>query len=232
MKGRLDGKAVVITGASQGIGKAAALAFSKEGARVAICGRSKLKLAETALEAKAFARVCDVTDDFQVEAFVAAVMKEFGRIDILINNAGMLGPTGPLVDVSPVDWEATMKANATGPFLVTREVLRAGKPSCVIGISSGQGRKGTAGWGAYAASKYALEGMTSVWADEMKGKTRFFTLSPGPTATAMRAKAAPEEDPKTIKTAGVVAEALIEIVLGKHESGTLLRLDAKGKLLC
>ncbi len=232
MSGRLHGKTVVITGAGQGIGKAAALAFAKEGARVAICGRDKSKIDATAAESGAFAKTCDATDPKQVEAFVAAVVKEFGGIDILINNAGVLGPTGPLVSVSPKDWEDTLRGNATGPFLMTRAVLKAARPTCVIGISSGQGRKGSAGWGAYAASKYALEGMTSVWADECKGKTRFFTLSPGPTATAMRAKAAPKEDPRTIKSAGVVAEALVQIVVGAHASGTLLRLDSDGNILC
>lgn len=232
VNGRLAGKTVVITGAGQGIGKAAAAAFAAEGAKVAICGRDAKKLEATAKDSGAFARVCDATDPKQVDAFVAAAVKELGRIDILINNAGVLGPTGPLADVSPRDWDDTLRGNATGPFLMTRAVLKAARPGCVIGISSGQGRKGTAGWGPYAASKYALEGMTSVWADELKGKTRFYTLSPGPTATAMRAKAVPGEDPKTIKSAAVVATALVEIVLGNHESGTLLRLDPAGKILC
>ncbi len=231
MSGRLDGQVVVVTGAGSGIGLAAAEAFAREGARVAVCGRDAKKLAASGA---AFASACDVTDPEAVEAFVAAVVKSLGRIDVLINNAGALGPTGPLVDCSPEDWNATLAVNATGPFLMTRAVLRRAKPSCVIGISSGQGRKGTAGWGPYAASKYALEGSTAVWADEYRGKgVRFFTLSPGPTATAMRAAAAPQEDPKTIKQPAAVAEALVAIVLdGKLATGTPLRLDPKGALLC
>lgn len=231
MNGRLDGQVVVVTGAGSGIGLAAAKAFAREGAKVAACGRDEKKLAAAGAD---FARACDVTDPASVDAFVAAVVKSLGRVDVLINNAGALGPTGPLVDCSPADWAATLAANATGPFLVTRAVLRAAKPSCVIAISSGQGRKGTAGWGPYAASKYALEGLTSVWADEYKDKgVRFFALSPGPTATAMRAAAAPQEDPRTIKQPAAVADALVEIVLDrKLLTGTPLRLDPAGKLLC
>jgi NAD(P)-dependent dehydrogenase (short-subunit alcohol dehydrogenase family) len=233
MSNRFTNKTVVVTGGASGIGLAAAKAFAAEGAGVAICGRDKAALDAAAKETGAFARVCDVTEPARVAQFVADVMGEFGRIDVLINNAGTLGPVGPLADVSPEDWEATLKANATGPFLATRAVLKAAEPSCVIGISSGQGRKGSAGWGPYAASKHALEGMISVWADEYKGKTRFFSLSPGPTATRMRALAAPKEDPKSIKTPKAVAAALVAIVLDKTlESGTPLRLDPKGKLEC
>lgn len=233
MKGRLAGRTALVTGAGSGIGRAVALAFAREGARVAACGRDLKKLEPLASDG-VFVRACDVGDPKAVEAFVAAAVKELGRVDYLINNAGVLGPKGPLVQATPAQWAQTMRINADGPFLVTREVLRACAPLCVVGLSSGQGRKGTAGWGPYAASKYALEGMTSVWADEHKdSETRFFTFSPGPTATAMRAAAAPDEDPKTVKTPETVAERLIDVVLDRSlKTGTPLRLDPKGKLEC
>jgi len=233
-----------VTGGGQGIGKAAALAFAKEGASVAICGRNAENLGTTAKELRALgaavvAENCDVTDEGQVNEFIKAVIKEFGAIDILLNNAGVLGPKGPLVKASGAEWRATIDANLTGPFLMTREVLRATmlkrEKGVVINVSSGQGRKGTAGWGPYAASKFGLEGMSQVWADETRGtKIRFYTLSPGPTATAMRAAAAPDEDPKTIKSPAIVAGAFVSLALDECAlpSGAILRLDPAGKILC
>jgi NAD(P)-dependent dehydrogenase (short-subunit alcohol dehydrogenase family) len=244
MNGRLREKTVLITGGGQGIGKAAALAFAKEGAQVAICGRNSANLGAVAAElralgAKVVAESCDVTDEGQVSEFIAAVLKEFGRIDVLVNNAGLLGPRGALEKVSAGDWQATIAANLTGPFLMTREVLRRSmlkrERGVVINVSSGQGRRGTAGWGPYAASKFGLEGLTQVWADETRALgIRFYTLSPGPTATAMRAAAAPDEDPKTIKSPAVAAQAFVALALEDCAlpSGAALRLDPEGKILC
>jgi NAD(P)-dependent dehydrogenase (short-subunit alcohol dehydrogenase family) len=234
----------LITGGGQGIGRAAALAFAKEGAQIAICGRNPANLGSVAAElralgAKVVAESCDVTDESQVHEFVAAVLKEFGVIDVLINNAGVLGPKGALAKVSAEDWRATLAANLTGPFLVTREVLRVSmlkkERGVVVNVSSGQGRRGSAGWGPYAASKFGLEGMSQVWADETREtKIRFYTLSPGPTATAMRAAAAPGEDPKTIKSPAVVAAAFVELALDGCElvTGSVLRLDPAGRIQC
>lgn len=244
MNGRLREKTVLITGGGQGIGKAAALAFAKEGAQVAICGRNATTLEGTAKELRALgvkvsAENCDVTDEGQVADFIAATLKELGPIDFLINNAGVLGPKGPLVKAAAAEWRATLEANLTGAFLMTREVLRATmlkrEAGVVINVSSGQGRKGTAGWGPYAASKFGLEGMTQVWADETRQtKIRFYTLSPGPTATAMRAAAAPDEDPKTIKSPALVAGAFVSLVHDEcaFPSGAILRLDPAGKIHC
>lgn len=244
MQGRLVGKTVLITGGGRGIGKAAARAFAEEGAQVAVCGRDPGNLGAVAAElralgAKVVAESCDVTNEGQVGEFIAAVIKEFGHIDVLVNNAGVLGPMGPLAKASSEGWQATLAANLTGPFLVTREVLRASmlktQRGVVINVSSGAGRKGTAGWGPYAASKFGLEGLTQVWADETRQTgIRFYTLSPGPTATAMRAAAAPDEDPATIKSPAVAARAFVELALDgcALPTGSVLRLDPAGKILC
>jgi NAD(P)-dependent dehydrogenase (short-subunit alcohol dehydrogenase family) len=243
MNGRFLGKSVLITGGGRGIGKAAALAFAKEGAQVAICGRNPANLEAVAAElralgAKVVAESCDVTNEGQVADFIAAVLKEFGQIDVLINNAAVLGPIGPLAKASVSDWQTTIAANLTGPFLVTREVLRSSmlkkERGVVINVSSGAGRRGTAGWGPYAASKFGLEGLTQAWADETREtKIRFYTLSPGPTATAMRAEAVPGEDPKTIKAPDVVAAAFVTLALDDCAlaTGAILRLDNSGKIL-
>lgn len=243
MNGRLRGKTVLVTGGGQGIGRAAAVAFAKEGASLAICGRNAGNLGAVAAElralgAKAVAESCDVSDEGQVSEFIAAVLRELGHIDVLINNAAVLGPMGPLAEASFAGWRATMAANLDGPFLVTREVMRASmrkrERGVVINVSSGVGRRGTAGWGPYAASKFGLEGMTQVWADETRGAgIRFYTLSPGPTATAMRAAAAPGEDPRTIKSPAVAAQAFVALALDDcaYPTGSALRLDPAGSIL-
>lgn len=244
MNDRFRDKTVLVTGGGQGIGRAAAFAFAREGAQVAICGRNAENLRLVAAELRALgatvvSELCDVTDEGQVAEFLAAVLKQFGAIDVLINNAGQLGPKGPLVAASAAEFRATLEANLTGPFLMTREVLRSSmakrERGVVINVSSGQGRKGTAGWGPYAASKFGLEGLTQVWADETKAAgLRFYTLSPGATATAMRAAAVPEEDPKTIKSPEVVAASFVTLALPDcpYPTGSMLRLDPAGKLLC
>jgi len=244
MNGRIRGKTVLITGGGQGIGKAAALAFAKEGAQVAICGRNPATLESAAKELRALgaavvAEKCDVADEGQVADFIAAVIREFGAIDILVNNAGVLGPRGSLEKASAADWRATLEANLTGPFLMTREVMRVSmlkrERGVVINVSSGAGRRATAGWGPYAASKFGLEGMTQAWADETRGtKIRFYTLNPGPTATTMRAAFAPDEDPKTIKSPAAAAQAFVELALedSVQPTGAVLRLDPAGKILC
>ncbi len=237
---RLRDKTVLITGAGQGIGKAVALAFAKEGAQVAICGRHSATIAAVASELRAFgvkvvAKICDVSDEGQVVDFVAAVSKEFDRIDILINNAGVLGPKSPLINVSAADWRATLDVNLTGPFLMTSTVLRAAmrERGVVINVSSGQGRQGTAGWGPYAASKFGLEGLTQVWADEMRQtEMRFYTLNPGPTATMMRAVAVPGEETRALKHPAVVADAFVTLALDAcaFPTGSILSLDLRGNL--
>jgi len=240
---RLRDKTVLITGGGQGIGRAAAIAFARDGANIAICGRNSANLGAVASElraagAKVVAESCDVGDEGQVLEFIAAVLREFHAIDVLVNNAAVLGPTGPLVGVSAAGWSETMRANLTGPFLVTREVLRASMlkraRGVVINVSSGQGRRASAGWGPYAASKFGLEGMTQVWADETRAAAiRFYTLSPGATATAMRAAAAPGEDPKTIRQPSAVADAFVELALDVcgHPTGAILSLDSAGKII-
>ena len=244
MNGRLDGKTVLVTGGGRGIGRAVALACAEAGAKVAICGRDAVRLGAVAAElralgAKVLSESCDVTDEGQVAEFVGAVVKELGHVDVLVNNAGVLGPMGPLEKAPADGWNATLAVNLTGPFLVTRQVLRSSMlktgRGVVINVSSGAGRRGTAGWGPYAAGKFGLEGMTQVWADETREtKIRFYTLSPGPTATDMRAAAAPGEDPKTIKIPAVAAEAFVELALEGcgFKTGSVLRLDPAGKILC
>jgi NAD(P)-dependent dehydrogenase (short-subunit alcohol dehydrogenase family) len=218
---RFQDKTVLITGAGRGIGRALALGFAREGANLVLCSRTKTELNLAAAEAAALgARVrsqtCDVTVPAQVAGLVATGVKEFGRIDVLINNAGILGPIKPLAEVSDADWKAVLAANLDSVFYVTREVLRASMlpraKGCVINVSSGQGRKASAGWGAYAASKFGLEGLTQVWAAEGKGNgVRFYSVNPTATRTRMRAQAVPDEDPASLKAPETTVEAFLTL---------------------
>jgi NAD(P)-dependent dehydrogenase (short-subunit alcohol dehydrogenase family) len=186
-----------------------------------LCSRTAAELDAVAAEARALgarvrAGVCDVSVSSQVAAFVAGGVKEFGGIDVLINNAGILGPRAPLAEVSDADWKTVLAANLDSVFFVTRNVmslsmLPRGK-GCVISVSSGQGRKASAGWGPYAASKFGLEGLTQAWADESRDRgVRFYSLNPCATRTAMRARAVPDEDPAALKAPETVVEAFLTL---------------------
>ncbi len=164
--------------------------------------------------------------------------RNFRRIDVLINHAGILGPRAPLTEVSDADWKAVLAANLDSVFFVTREVLRLsmlkrGK-GCVINVSSGQGRKASANWGAYAASKFGLEGLTQAWADESKSNgVRFYSLNPSATRTKMRAQAVPDENPDSLKSPEAAVEGFMTLASGEcaAPTGTAAWLDrATGKL--
>jgi NAD(P)-dependent dehydrogenase (short-subunit alcohol dehydrogenase family) len=218
---RFAGKTVLITGAGRGIGRALALGFAREGASLLLCSKTSSELEAVAAEARAlgaraWAKTCDVSVPAEVSAFVAAGLKELGNVDVLINNAGILGPRKPLAEVSDADWRAVLAANLDSAFFVTREVLRASMlprgAGRVINVSSGQGRKASALWGPYAASKFGLEGLTQAWADETRDRgVRFYSVNPTATRTAMRAEALPGEKPSSLKAPEAVVEAFLTL---------------------
>jgi NAD(P)-dependent dehydrogenase (short-subunit alcohol dehydrogenase family) len=197
---------VMITGASKGLGKALALAFAKQGAILAICARGLEDLnlvKEEALSlgaAKVLAISADISKARDVEGFVATAEDAFGRIDVLINNASMLGlsPIPYLLDYPEEDFAEVLRVNAVGTFLVTRRVisgmLQQGSGS-VINLTSEAGNVGYAGWGAYGISKFAVEGMTQTWAAEVEGTgVRVNMVDPGEMDTEMHALAVPDCD--------------------------------------
>lgn len=205
--GRLKGKVVLITGSTRGIGRAIAHAAAAEGARVAICGRTREDLLAVADEIKSMGAEClavkiDLCDHEAAIKLVDTVHRSFGRIDVLINNASALGPRETIMEYPADEWDAVMRTNLTATFWVTKEALGKMVPQnagSIIMVSSAAGRHGRAKWGAYAVSKAALEGLTQVLADELKTyKIRVNSVNPGPTRTAMRAAAYPGEDPKTL----------------------------------
>ncbi|MBA4496503.1 SDR family NAD(P)-dependent oxidoreductase [Paenactinomyces guangxiensis] len=201
----LANRVVMITGASKGLGKALALAFAKSGAKLAIVARGAEKLAAVKKEleqsgAEVLAMTGDMANPRDVERFVATTEAAFGHIDVLINNASVFGPSPApyLLDYPEEDFMEVLRINTINPFLVTRRViagmLARGKGS-VINVTSEAGRVGYAGWGAYGISKFALEGLTQTWADEVDGTgVRVNAVDPGEMDTEMHALAVPDCD--------------------------------------
>lgn len=199
-----ENKVVMITGASKGLGRALALKFAEEGAKIAICARNEGPLMEVEKELKTLgaevvALGADVSDARDVDRFVSVTEDALGGVDVLINNASVFGP-GPrqLADYPEKEFLEVVRINTLNPFFVTKRVLPGmisrGMGS-IINLTSEAGRTGFAEWGAYGISKFAVEGMTQTWADELSGTgVRVNMVDPGEMDTDMHDKAVPDCD--------------------------------------
>ena len=186
------GQVAVISGASAGIGREAALALAARGLRLALLARRPEPLAEVAalaLDAGAPDVVvcpCDVREESSVREAVAATLQRFGRIDILLNNAG-LSLNGEIDGYSMADWRTVLDTNLTGTFLLCREVLptmKAQRSGQILNVSSGAGRNGIRGMAAYCASKFGVVGLTEALGHEVRAfQIRVAVLLPGSVAT-------------------------------------------------
>ena len=200
----LEGKVVLITGASQGLGRALALAYAGEGAKLAINARSEDSIRPVARKAEeqgaeVLAVAADVSQSADVERFVSETVGRFGGIDVLVNNAGILGPRVAIEEYPEDEWRRVIDANLTGPFLVSKAAIphmRGG--GSIINLVSGVSIEGRAEWGAYSVSKFGLEGLNQILAAELEERgIRVNAVDPGGMRTDMRANAYPEEDPMT-----------------------------------
>ncbi|HMW49898.1 MAG TPA: YciK family oxidoreductase [Marinagarivorans sp.] len=215
----LRGRVILITGASSGIGRAAALHCAEQGATVILVGRDvkKLEAVYDAIEAANFPQPAifelnlKTANEQHYTALAKVIDEEFGQLDGLLHNAGELGQLCPLEQISPAVWHEVVQVNLTGPFLLTRALLpllRKGSAARILFTSSSVGRKGRAFWGVYAVSKAGIENLTQTLADELENTPiKVNSLNPGATRTAMRAAAYPAEDPATVKSAESIAPA-------------------------
>ncbi|WP_102272606.1 SDR family oxidoreductase [Cytobacillus massiliigabonensis] len=219
----MDKKPVVmITGASKGLGRALTLALANEGVRLAICARGEMMLRKIekevlALGAEVIAVQADVSDIKDVNRFVSIVEEGFGRVDVLINNASIFGP-GPalLSDYPEHDFAEVLRVNTVNPFLITKRVLpgmlnrNKGK---IFNLTSEAGKTGFAEWGAYGISKFAVEGLTQTWADELQDTgVTVSMVDPGEMDTEMHKVAVPECDYK-LEDPNEVAKVFVTLAL-------------------
>lgn len=208
----LAGRVVLVTGAGDGIGKAVSLALARHGAQLILLGRTQSKLEQTydELMAAGGRQPAIWPMDFasaQWPEFMAVgegIANDFGRLDGLLHNAGVLGDRSPIEHYATKTWQKTLQVNLTAPFMLTRACLPLLKESAdasVLFTSSGVGHHGRAYWGAYAVSKAGVENLAETLADETETNTaiRVNTINPGPVRTAMRAAAYPAEDRDSLR---------------------------------
>lgn len=197
--------AALVTGGTRGLGRALSLALARRGLTVYATGRDAGDLRALEEEARAYELpvVALRADQALAEdnaAVVAAIRAGGQPLRLVIHNASRLGPRVPLADYPPEDFDAVLAVNVRGPFDLQRRLdplLEAG--ATVLVVTSGVGVVGRAGWGAYSVSKFAIEGMAQIWADELKERgVRVHVVDPGAMRTRMRAEAFPEEDPQRL----------------------------------
>src|SRR5262245_1682825 len=218
----LAGRIALVTGASRGIGHATALALARAGAHVVAVARTVGALEELddairAVGGSATLVPLDLKDYEGIARLGAALNERYGRLDILIGNAGILGPLSPLSHVTPKEWDDVIAVNVTANWHLVRAMdvlLRQAEAGRAVFITSGVGAIPRAYWGPYAISKAALDALARTYAAEtVTTNVRVNLLNPGPTRTRMRAAAMPGEDPMSLKTAFEVAEKIVELCL-------------------
>ncbi|MGQ7794103.1 SDR family NAD(P)-dependent oxidoreductase [Faunimonas sp. B44] len=216
----LRDRVAVVTGASRGIGYFAAKAFAAAGAHVLAVARTVGGLEELDDEIKAAGGAAtlvplDLTDHAGIDRLGAAIFERWGRLDVLLANAGVLGQLSPLGHVSPKVWDEVMAVNVTANWRLIRSfdpLLRRSDAARAIFLTSGAAQNCRPFWGPYSVSKAALEALARTYAAESrKTAIRVALVNPGPMRTAMRAKAMPGEDPATLPHPSEIAPELVRI---------------------
>lgn len=227
----LKGKTILVTGAGDGIGRSAALAYAAHGATVVLLGRTVEKLEsvydeiESAKGAQPAIFPLDLASatESDCDSLRDAFEKELGTLDGLLHNASVLGEMRPIESATYASWQEVMQVNVNAQFLLTRALLpllNQAPTASIIFTSSGVGRTGRAFWGAYAVSKFATEGFMQVLADELENisNTRVNSLNPGGTNTAMRRSAYPAETPTSNPSPEAIMPAYLYL-MGEDSAG-------------
>jgi NAD(P)-dependent dehydrogenase (short-subunit alcohol dehydrogenase family) len=217
---RLAGRLALVTGATRGIGRAVACAFAREGAHLILVGRTSGALEEVddevqALGGTATLLTLNLKHQDKIDALGPTIYQRWEKLDILVGNAGILGPLSPLGHVTADAWDDVLAINLTANWRLIRTLdplLRRSDAGRAIFVSSGAAVSRPAYWGPYAASKAALEALVVTYAREMENtKVRVNLVNPGPTRTAMRAKAFPGEDPLSLKAPEDVTPTFVRL---------------------
>ncbi len=236
----LSNRVAVVTGASRGIGRAAALAFAEAGAHVIALARTQgaLESLDDEIRAKGSSATLVPVNIKDFEAFDrlgAAIRERWGKLDILLGNAGVLGELAPITHIDQPVWDEVMTINVTANYRLIRALdplLRASDAGRAIFVSSGAAHKATAYWGPYAISKAALEILVRTYAAEtLTTPLKVMLLNPGPLRTNMRRAAMPGEDPTTLKTPDDLAPHILNLALPSwNETGKIWDFP-QGKVL-
>lgn len=220
----LKDKIILITGAGDGIGRAAAISYALHGATVVLHGRTLNKLEVIYDEIESLGAPQPAILPLQLSTatshdyslLVETLEQQFGRIDGILHNAGILGDRVELANYPVEVWDDVMAVNLKAPFVLTQELLPLLEKSTnasVVFASSGVGREARAKWGAYSVSKIAIEAVSQIFAKENTSPNiRFNCINPGATRTAMRAAAYPDEDPLTLVTPEMIMPAYLYLM--------------------
>lgn len=225
----------LVTGASRGIGAATAIELAARGAHVIITARTAGALEaveETIFNAGGSATIApmNLTDGDSISRLAAAVKERWGRLDIMVMNAAMLGSLGPVASIDGKEFNQLLTLNllAQQSLLANFDpMLKKSANARIFALTSSVGNEARPFWGGYGASKAALESLTMSYAQEVKNlaKVRVAIIDPGKTRTLMREQAYPGEDPKTLKTPDVVARAIADLADTDFATGTRIRVD-------
>ena len=219
IEGRLTGRVALVTGASRGLGAAIAVALAREGAHPIITARTVggLEATDDAIQAvggQATLLPLDLTDFDKIDHTAAAIFERFGKLDILVGNAAMLGTLGPMGHLTPAKWQKTLDLNLTANWRLIRAfdpLLRRSESGRALFPTCAQGHDPIAYWGVYAVSKAALEMMVKVWEAELSlTKIKVSLIDPGTMATKLRAEAFPGENPATQPAPDAAALRFVE----------------------
>jgi len=236
---RFTDKLALVTGASRGLGRAVGKALAREGAHVILAARREGSLEDVDDEIRAAGGSAtlvklDLTAADKIDALGPTIYERWGKLDILVANAGMLGPLSPLPHISDDAWANVMAVNLTANFRLIRTLdplLRHADAGRAVFVSSGAAAARHAYWGPYAVSKAGLEALVKTYAREIANtNVRANIINPGPVRTEMREQAFPGEDPMTLRPAEEVAELFLDAVdVTCTENGHVFNLDPRRK---